>query len=69
MIIYAHRIHRHRNVGRLGAFTGRPTNSCGPLDPDRRASGDARKKPPIETFAVAMGLEQTAISGDANACS
>jgi hypothetical protein len=70
MIVYSHWIQRRRDIP-PPALSRDSGNRDRAAHPDRHASvGPATaKKSSIETFAVAMGLEQTAIPGDTNACS
>jgi hypothetical protein len=63
-------IHR-RPASRPDPFRGDSGNRDQASRASRHASlrPAAPKKPPLETFAVAVGLEQTEISGYSNVCS
>jgi hypothetical protein len=64
MITYSHRIHRHPNAGRLGRLRGDRATAQALTIPIGTSHRRPAKKPPVETFAAAMGLEQTEISRD-----
>ncbi len=62
MMVYSQRIHRHPNAGRLGRLRGDRTAALALTIPIGTSHRRPAKKPPVETFAAAMGLEQTEIS-------
>jgi hypothetical protein len=69
MITYSHWIHRHRGIGRPPEPIKQSATAVRiPTGATTRGPATA-KSAFAATFAAALGLEQTEISGDTNACS